>query len=39
MTLTIGTVALFAFGCYHDSVPLMLTSLLVLVLCATWDDD
>ena len=39
MMLTIGTVALFAFGCYHNNVPLMLVSMLVLILRATWDED
>ena len=30
--ISIGLVLLFALGCYHDSVPLMLVSMLLLIL-------
>jgi len=32
LILVIGTLALAAFGCYHDNVPLILAAVLMVVL-------
>jgi len=37
--LSIAAVILFAFGCYHNNVPLMLASMLVLILRANDGDE
>ena len=38
MIISVFTVVIFAFGCYVNNVPLMLSALLILVLRLSGDD-